>query len=192
MGVADPEPPRGGARDPEERRVAPLELFFALVFVFAITQVTALLSDNLTWGGLAQGLALLAALWWAWVGYSWLTNNAVRAEEASPARLVVLVAMAAMLVASLAVPGAFGEAGLIFGGAYFVVRFLHLALYAFILGDSTEARRAVVGFSPGFLGGPALLAVAGALDGTVQGVLWPSRSGSTTVWHSCAGSGASA
>ena len=128
VSVADPEPPRGDARGPEERRVTPLELFFDLVFVFAITQVTAFLSDNLTWVGLAQGLALLAALWWAWVGYSWLTNNAVRAEEVTPARLVVLAAMAAMLVASLAVPDAFGEAGIIFGGAYFVVRFLHLAL----------------------------------------------------------------
>ncbi|MDQ3910945.1 MAG: low temperature requirement protein A, partial [Actinomycetota bacterium] len=172
MGVADPEPPRGGARDFEERRVTPLELFFDLVFVFAITQVTAFLSDNPTWGGLVQGLALLAALWWAWVGYSWLTNNAVRAEEATPARQVVLAAMAAMLVASLAVPDAFGEAGMIFGGAYFVVRFLHLALYALVLGNSTGARRAVVGFAPGFLGGPALLVVAGALGGWAQGVLW--------------------
>jgi low temperature requirement protein LtrA len=172
VSVADPEPLRGRTRDPEERRVAPLELFFDLVFVFAITQVTAFLSDNLTWGGLAQGMALLAALWWAWVGYSWLTNNAVRAEEATPARLVVLAAMAAMLVASLAVPGAFGGAGILFGGAYFVVRFLHLALYGFTIGDSAEARRAVIGYAPGFLGGPALLVVAGALDGTLQSVLW--------------------
>jgi low temperature requirement protein LtrA len=172
VGVADPEPPRGGTQDPEERRVAPLELFFDLVFVFAITQVTAFLSDNLTWGGLVRGLALLAALWWAWVGYSWLTNNAVRAEEATPARLVVLAAMVAMLVASLAVPDAFGEAGVLFGGAYFVVRLLHLALYAYTTGDSPEARRTVIGFAPGFLGGPMLLVVAGSLEGPAQGVLW--------------------
>jgi low temperature requirement protein LtrA len=143
-----------------------------LVFVFAITQVTAFLSDHLTWTGLVQGLALLAALWWAWVGYSWLTNNAVRAEEATPARLVVLAAMAAMLIASLAVPDAFGEAGILFGGAYLVVRLLHLALYAYTTGDSPEARRTVIGFAPGFLGGPMLLVVAGSLDGPAQGVLW--------------------
>jgi low temperature requirement protein LtrA len=106
------------------------------------------------------------------VCYSWLTNNAVRAEEATPARLVVLAAMAAMLVASLAVSDAFGKAGILFGGAYFVVRLLHLALYAFTSGDSPEARRAVIGFAPGFLGGPALLVVAGSLDGTAQGMLW--------------------
>jgi low temperature requirement protein LtrA len=166
-----------------------------LVFVFAITQVTAFLSDHLTWTGLVQGLALLAALWWAWVGYSWLTNNAVRAEEATPARLVVLAAMAAMLIASLAVPDAFGEAGILFGGAYLVVRLLHLALYAYTTGDSPEARRTVIGFAPGFVGGPMLLVVAGSLDGPAQGVLWalalaPSRS--TTAWRSCAGSRASA
>jgi low temperature requirement protein LtrA len=143
-----------------------------LVFVFAITQVTAFLSDHPTWTGLVQGLALLAALWWAWVGYSWLTNNAVRAEEATPARLVVLAAMAAMLIASLAVPDAFGEAGILFGGAYLVVRLLHLALYAYTTGDSPEARRTVIGFAPGFLGGPMLLVVAGSLDGPAQGVLW--------------------
>lgn len=145
MDTAGPEPQRIGDRNPEERRVAPLELFFDLVFVFAITQVTAFLSDHLTWSGMVQGLALLAVLWWAWVSYSWLTNNAVRAEEATPVRLVVLAAMAAMLVASLAVPDAFGEAGLLFGGAYFVVRLLHLALYTFTIGDSPEARRARVG-----------------------------------------------
>jgi low temperature requirement protein LtrA len=172
VSAAGSEPQQIGDRNPEERRVTPLELFFDLVFVFAITQVTGFLSDHLTWAGLAQGLALLAALWWAWVGYSWLTNNAVRAEEATPARLVVLSAMAAMLVASLAVPDAFGEAGVLFGGAYFVVRLLHLALYAFTTGDSPEARRAVVGFAPGFLGGPMLLVVAGSLDGAAQGVLW--------------------
>jgi low temperature requirement protein LtrA len=111
--TAGAEPQRIGDRNPEERRVAPLELFFDLVFVFAITQVTGFLSDHPTWSGLARGLSLLAALWWAWVGYSWLTNNAVRAEEATPARLVVLAAMAAMLVASLGVPDAFGEAGIL-------------------------------------------------------------------------------
>jgi low temperature requirement protein LtrA len=170
--AAGSELPHTGNHNPEERRVTPLELFFDLVFVFAITQVTAFLSDHPTWAGLVQGLALLAALWWAWVGYSWLTNNALRAEEATPARLVVLAAMAAMLIASLAVPDAFGEAGILFGGAYFVVRLLHLALYAYTTGDSPEALRTVIGFAPGFLGGPVLLIVAGSLDGPAQGVLW--------------------
>ena len=55
-------------------RVTPLELFFDLVFVFALTQVTTLLSRDPTWRGLLQGLVVLAALWWAWAAYAWLTN----------------------------------------------------------------------------------------------------------------------
>jgi low temperature requirement protein LtrA len=104
-----------------ESGTTPLELFFDLVFVFAFTQVTSFLSDHLTWTGMLQGAALLAALWWAWICYSWLTN-AVPAEEEIPARLVILSAMAAMLVVSLAVPDAFGDNGVLFGIAYFVVR----------------------------------------------------------------------
>ncbi len=57
-----------------EKRVAPLELFFDLVFVFALTQVTALMSDHPTWEGLGQGMLVLVALWWAWGAYAWLTN----------------------------------------------------------------------------------------------------------------------
>jgi low temperature requirement protein LtrA len=76
--------------DLAEQRVTPLELFFDPVFVFALTQVTGFLTDHLTWAGILQGTAaLLAVSWWAWVGYySWLTN-AVPAEEAIPARLVI-------------------------------------------------------------------------------------------------------
>jgi len=170
MSASGEAPPPEDFRDTIEQRVTPLELFFDLVFVFAITQVTGFLSDDLTWAGVARGMALLAALWWAWVGYSWLTN-AVPAEEAIPARLVILSAMAAMLVASLAVPGAFGEDGVLFGLVYFAVRLLHVALYALATRNEPEVSRAVVRLAPGFLGRPALLIVAGFLDGPAQGVL---------------------
>jgi low temperature requirement protein LtrA len=106
------------ARVGGEQRVTPLELFFDLVFVFALTQVTSFLSDHLTWLGMLQAVALLTALWGAWAAYSWLTN-AVPAEDVIPARLVIFCAMAAMFVASLAVPDAFGEYGVIFGLAAF-------------------------------------------------------------------------
>src|SRR5918998_4008829 len=157
--------------DSFEQRDTPLELFFDLVFVFALTQVTGFLTNHLTWGGMLQGAALLAALWWAWVGYSWLTN-AVPAEEVIPARLVIFCAMAAMFVASLAVPGAFGEYGVIFGSAYFVVQLLHQLLYALATGSDPELHRAVLRLAPGLLVGPALLIVAGFLDGLAQGTLW--------------------
>src|SRR5918997_3279500 len=106
-----------------EQRVTPLELFFDLVFVFGLTQVTALMSDDPTWRGLGRGLLVLAALWWAWSGYAWLTN-AVEPEEGS-VRAAMVGAMAAMLVVALAVPHAFGDDGVLFGAAYLVVRLLH-------------------------------------------------------------------
>jgi low temperature requirement protein LtrA len=158
------------ARIGGEERVTPLELFFDLVFVFALTQVTGFLADHLTWLGMLQAVALLTALWGAWAAYSWLTN-AVPAEEVIPARLVIFCAMAAMFVASLAVPNAFGESGVIFGVAYFVVFLLQMVLFVLATGREPE-RRAILRLAPGFLGGPAVLVVAGFLDGYAQGALW--------------------
>jgi low temperature requirement protein LtrA len=157
--------------DSYEQRVTPLELFFDLVFVFALTQVTGFLSNHLTWVGMLQGVALLAVLWWAWVGYSWLTN-AVPAEDVIPARLVIFAGMAAMFVASLAVPGAFSEYGVIFGFDYLVVWLLQVLLYALATGREPEQRQAILRLAPGYVGAPALLIVAGFLDGYAQGALW--------------------
>jgi low temperature requirement protein LtrA len=65
----------GDRQAEREQRVTPLELFFDLVFVFAITQVTSFLSHDPTWGGLLRGLLLFGVLWWAWSAYAWLTNT---------------------------------------------------------------------------------------------------------------------
>ena len=81
-----------------EQRVTPLELFFDLVFVFAFTQVTTVLSDNPTWSGLGHGLLILAALWWAWAAYAWLTNTVD--PDVGAVWGAMLVAMAAMFVAA--------------------------------------------------------------------------------------------
>src|SRR3712207_7536027 len=94
MSTADSARTATECEDLPERRVTPLELFFDLVFVFALTQVTGFLADHLSWTGMLEGAALLVVLWWAWAGYVWLTN-AVPAEEVIPARLVILIAMAA-------------------------------------------------------------------------------------------------
>src|ERR671910_95969 len=150
------------ARSGAGQRVTPLELFFDLVFVFALTQVTAFLSDHLTWLGMLQGAALLVVLWAAWGGYSWLTN-AVPAEDVIPARLLIFLAMAAMFVASLAVPDAFGRYGVLFGSAYVVVWLLQVLLYVLATGREPEQRRAMLRLAPGAVGGPGLLALAAAL-----------------------------
>ena len=111
-----------------EHRVTPIELFFDLVFVFAFTQVTTLMSDDPTWSGLGDGVLVLAAVWWAWTGYAWLTNFVDPDEGA--VRGAMLVAIIAMFVAALAVPDAFGSEGVLFGVAFLIVRLMHLALFA--------------------------------------------------------------
>jgi low temperature requirement protein LtrA len=157
--------------DPVEQRVTPLELFFDLVFVFALTQVIGFLVDHLTWLGMLQAAALLTVLWSSWASYSWLTN-AVPAEEVISERLVIFAATAAMFVASLAVPDAFGEYGVLFGLAYFVVLLLQVILFALATGSEPEQRRAILRLAPGLVVGPALLIVAGFLDGYAQGAVW--------------------
>ena len=117
----------------EGSRVTPIELFFDLVFVFAITQVTALIADDLTALGVAQGLLVLALLWWCWVGYAWL-GNVVRADVGM-GRVAMFGAMAAMFVLALSVREAFedlpgGTSGpVVLALAYLAVRLLHLAIF---------------------------------------------------------------
>src|SRR5205823_12843490 len=149
-----------------DQRVTPLELFFDLVVVFAITQVTTFLSHTPTWGGLLRGLLLLGALWWAWSAYAWLTNTLDPEEGA--VRLAVLAAIAAMLVVSLAAPGAFGRDGVTFGVAYLVVRALHLVLFAIAGRGDRDLLGAVVRTLPGSAASPVLLVVAGFLHGSAQ------------------------
>jgi low temperature requirement protein LtrA len=173
MAAAAAQAPAPDAEDvhgEQEQRVTPLELFFDLVFVFAFTQVTGFLSSDPTWEGLVRGLLILGALWWAWVGYAWLTN-AYNPDEGM-VRLAVFTVMAAMLVVSLAVPEAFDANGVLFGCAYFLVRALHVALYALASRDERDVFEAVLRFTPSATIGPALLIVAGFLDGFAQGALW--------------------
>src|SRR5436190_5367548 len=159
-----------GDREAErEQRVTPLELFFDLVFVFAITQVTSFLSHNPTWGGLLRGLLLLGMLWWLWSAYAWLTNTLDPEEGA--VRLAVLAAVAAMLIVSLAAPRAFGSDGVIFGVAYLVVRALHLVLFAIAGRGDRDVFRAVVRLSASLLA-PVLLVVAGFFHDSAQLALW--------------------
>src|SRR5580765_3765547 len=155
--------------DTGTRRVTPLELFFDLVFVFAITRVTTFMAHDVSWGGLARGLLVLGALWWAWTAFAWLTN-AVDAE-AGLGRLGVFVAMGAMLIASLAVPGAFAGDALVFALALVVVRVAHLGVYAYTA-DTPELRTAVLKMSPPVVVALTLLLAASALDGRAQAACW--------------------
>jgi low temperature requirement protein LtrA len=157
---------------PEDKQVTPLELFFDLVFVFAITQVTSFVYVDPTWTRLIEGLAVLAVLWFAWSGYAWLGNTANADESAM--RVMLLAAMSAMLITSLAVPRAFGSYALIFGVAYFFVRALHIGTYTMVARSQHDpALAAVVGrLASTILPAAGLLVLAGALEGGARAACW--------------------
>ncbi len=154
----------------EEARVTPLELFFDLVFVLALTQCTALMAGEPTWTGVAKGLAILGVMWWAWVGYSWLTS-VVDPEEGS-VRVAIFTAMAALLIVALCVPGAFGDEALLFAIAYAFVRGMQVTLFAVASRDDPGLRHSVTGLAISTAIGVGLLTAAAFTDGTLQGLLW--------------------
>ena len=153
-----------------EQRVTPLELFFDLVFVFAMTRVTSLMAHDLSWTSIGQGLLVLAALWWGWSAYAWLTNHV--AGDEWRARLVVFVAMGSMVLAALAVPEAFGDHGLLFALAYLVMRMAHLGLFWVASRGEDDVHVAVARLLPSAIAGPLLLVAASFADGPLQAGLW--------------------
>jgi len=154
----------------DDERVSPLELFFDLVFVLALTQCTALMAHEPTWTGLAKGLAVLAVMWWAWGGYTWLCS-VVDPEEGS-VRLAMFTAMAALLVVALAIPQAFGEDALIFAIAYGIVRVMQVALLLIAGRDDEGLRHSASGLAISTAIGVGLLTAASFTDGGVQGAIW--------------------
>jgi low temperature requirement protein LtrA len=154
----------------EREGVTPLELFFDLVFVLALTQCTALMAATPTWEGLAKGLLVLGMLWWCWVGYAWLTS--VVDPEEGIVRLVIFAAMAGLLVAALCVPDVFDDTGLLFACAYAVVRAAHIALFVLASRDDPGLRKSTTGLAASTALGSGLLVVASFADGTAQGALW--------------------
>jgi low temperature requirement protein LtrA len=157
--------------EPREREsVRPLELFFDLVFVLGFTQCTALMAAQPDWEGIGRGMLALAALWWAWVCYAWLTSL-IDPEEGS-VRLVMFASMAGLLIVALCLPEAFGDRALGFAIAYGVVRAGHVALYLIASRDSPSLHRSVVGFAVSTASTIGLLVAASFADGGVQAALW--------------------
>jgi low temperature requirement protein LtrA len=154
----------------EQETVKPLELYFDLVFVLGFTQCTALMAANPSWEGVAQGMLVLAMLWWAWTGYAWLTS-VIDPEEGS-VRFAFFAAMAGLLVAALCVPEAFDERALAFAIAYGVVRAAHIALFLLASRDDAPLRRSVLDLAISSAIGVGLLVAASFLDGLEQGGLW--------------------
>ena len=155
---------------PPDRSVGTLELFFDLVFVYAMSQVTILMLSDISWAGFGRGLLALAAVWWAWVCYAWLTNTSD--HDGPGPRLLLFLAMAAMLVAAVALPQAFGERALVFGLAFLTVRLIHVVLLALDVRGEADVGLAALRLVPTLLAGPAVLVAAAFVDAPGRELLW--------------------
>jgi|SRR4051794_18642296 low temperature requirement protein LtrA len=163
-------------RQENEARVTPLELFFDLVFVFALTQVTAFMADELSWQGIFRGVLVIMLLWWAWTGYAWLAN--VSSAEERPIKLAILAGMAAMFVLALCIPEAFDDlpGGLrgpvVLAICYALFRLMHLVMFLIISREDPGLRRQVLRFAFSAAAGSVVLLVASEFDGWLQTGLW--------------------
>jgi low temperature requirement protein LtrA len=146
-----------------EHRVTPQELFFDLVFVFAFTQVAALLANDPTFAGVGRGVLVLAALWWAWSAYAWLTN--IVDPEEGLVGVALLVALIAMFIAALVVPSVFGDEGVLFGVAFLIVCVMHATLYALAGRGNRDLLSVTLRLVPWTLPGATLILIAGFTDG---------------------------
>jgi low temperature requirement protein LtrA len=167
METSDPFSIAGGSssKQPDaELRVSSLELFFDLVFVFTITQLTSLLARQLSLTGGVQVFLIFVVLFWMYGGYAWLTNQVPPASTTR--RLLLIAGMAAFFVCAMAIPRAFADAGLAFGIGYLLVVLVHSGLYAQVHG------RVVLRFVPFNVAGAACLIVASQLSGAAAYVLW--------------------
>ena len=152
----------------ERSGVTTLELFFDLVFVFALTQLTSILRQASGPSDVIQAGLVLVVLWWMYDGFAWLTNNVATASTAR--RLLMLTSMAAFLVAAIAVPGAFDDDGLIFGVAYLAIVLLHAGI--FTLAQSARSARAILAILPFNLSCALLVLAAGWTSGATALALW--------------------
>lgn len=146
------------------QRVSTLELFFDLVFVFTITQLTAVLVRDRSWAAFAHVTLMLGIIWWMYGGYAWLTN-AVAADRASR-RLLLLGGMAGFLVLALAIPTAFTGDGIAFGVAYLAVVVIHGGLFTRAAGVT------ILKVVPFNLAAAVFVIAGGAVEGVLQPVLW--------------------
>lgn len=153
-----------------QRRTSPVELLWDLVFVFAITQVTTLLSHDLSWTGFGRGMLLLALVWWAWSAFVWAAN--AEQEESRVLRGVLLVGSVFIFIAGLSLPQVFGDRAVLFACSYTGVRLLHLALYAHASRRGNASWPAIAGFAMTVVIGMSLLITGSFLKEGPRMLLW--------------------
>ncbi|OLT01644.1 low temperature requirement protein A [Pseudonocardia sp. CNS-004] len=172
--------PSHRGRRPEtvgERDVAtPIELFFDLVFVFALTQVTEFMSEHAGVVDVLRGVLIITVMWWCWIAYAWLCN-VLRADQGIM-RLGLFAAMAAVFVQAITIPEAFDDlpgglhGPMVFAICYFVVRAVHIVMFWIASVEDPQLRGQVLRFLPSMLAGTILLLIASQTTGTTQTVLW--------------------
>ena len=153
-----------------ERRTSPLELLWDLVFVYAVTQVTALLSRSLTWAGFGRAMLVFALVWWAWSAFVWATN--AEPEDSPGLRLHLLPATLFIFIAGLALPQAYSGRAMLFAASYTVVRLLHLAMYVDASRRGQASWRSISGFAITVLVGMGLLLIGALFHGLTQVLFW--------------------
>jgi low temperature requirement protein LtrA len=149
-------------------RVSTLELFFDLVFVFTITQLSGLLAHELTWASLLHVALMLAAIWYMYAGYAWLTN-AIATDEAAN-RLLLLAGMCGYFILALAIPHAFEDSGPAFGLGFVFVVLVHAWLFWHSAGEG--GARGILLLARSNVPGALLILLGGVLGGDAQVVLW--------------------
>jgi low temperature requirement protein LtrA len=149
-------------------RVSTAELFFDLVFVFTITEVTGVIVSSPNGVGVARAAVALSVIFWMYGGFAWLTNT--NAPDTLPRRAVLLVGMAAFFVVALATPHAFSDSGVVFGAAYLAVVAAHAV--GFILFEGRGALQALPRFLPTNVLSGLLLLCAGLVHGHAVITLW--------------------
>lgn len=154
----------------EERRTSYLELFFDLVFVFAITQITSLLLSDLSAGGFARSLLMLALVWWAWSGYAW-TTTAIDVDSLVN-RAGILAGAAAAFFMAFALPGAFSDDTVWFAFSYLAVRTIQVGLFTLGVRDDATYLRSALRLAPFFLLSPALVVGGAYAGGDARLALW--------------------
>jgi low temperature requirement protein LtrA len=153
-----------------ERRTTPVELLWDLVFVFAVTQVTALLVRHTNWARLGEAMLVLALVWWAWSAFVWAAN--AQEEESRTLRACLLAGTALIFIVGLAVPKAFSHNSVLFALAYTAVRFLHLGVYADAARRGNAGRAAILSFAVTVVIGMVLLLIGALTEGWERIVLW--------------------
>jgi low temperature requirement protein LtrA len=166
-----------GVADADRDRATPLELFFDLVYVFAFTQVTHLMADGQNTESVLGGLAVLGVLWWSWASHAWLANQQI--ADRGPVRVGILVAIATVLVLSIAIPEVYPADGesrfgaLVFSIGFVVLSIVYTAVNIVAANGDRALRRQVLRTMTVTIAPVSVALIGGALlGGLAQLALW--------------------